>query len=88
MDCTICVAKTKAQISCAAHLFSICVFIKFIGRDLVFCLTSQSTIFQSCWDGATASWVFTSTLGSLKCLAQGDYMAVVGFEPCTSRSRV
>ena len=26
--------------------------------------------FQSFWDGATASWVFTSTLGTLKCLAQ------------------
>ena len=22
------------------------------------------TIVQSCWDGAVASWVFTSTLGS------------------------
>ena len=48
----------------------------------------RSTIFQSCWDGATASWVFTITLGSLKCLAQGHYTAVVGFEPWTSRSGV
>ena len=44
--------------------------------------------FQSCWDGATASLVFTSTLRSLKCLAQGHYTAVVGFEPWTSRSEV
>ena len=55
----------------------------------VFCLTSRSTIFQSCWDGATDSWVYISTLGSLKCLAQGHrYTAVVGFEICTSRSGV
>ena len=49
---------------------------------------SWSTTFQSFWDGATASWVFTSTLGTLKCLAQGHYMAVVGFKPWTSPSRV
>ena len=36
-----------------------------------FCLASRSTICQSCWDGATPSLVFTSTLGSLKCFAQG-----------------
>ena len=47
-------------------------------------LTSRSTIFKSFWDGAIASWVFTSTLGTLKCLAQGHYTAVVGFEPWTS----
>ena len=29
-----------------------------------FALTSRSTIVLSCWDGAIASWVFTSTLGS------------------------
>ena len=45
-----------------------------------FCLTPRSTIFQSCWDGTTAFWVFTSTLGSLKRLAQEIYTAVVGFE--------
>ena len=38
------------------------------------------------WDGATASWVFTSTLETLKLLAQGHYTVVVGFEPWTSRS--
>ena len=53
-----------------------------------FCLTSRSAIFQSFWDGATASWVFTSTLRTLKCLAQGHYTANVGFEPWTSRSGV
>ena len=36
---------------------------------------------------ATASWVFTSTLGSLQCLFKRHYMEVVGFEPWTSRSR-
>ena len=55
---------------------------------LFFCLTSRSTIFQSCWDGATASWVFTSTLGSLKSLSQGHDTSAVGFKPWTSRSRV
>ena len=45
------------------------------------CGLSRSTIFQSCWDGAITFWVFTSTLGSLKCLAQGHY---TGFEPGTS----
>ena len=43
---------------------------------------------QSFWDGATNFWVLTITLGTLKCLAQGYYMVVVGFEPWTSRSRV
>ena len=37
---------------------------------------------------ATASWVFTSTLESFKCLSQGHFMAVVGFEPWTSRSEI
>ena len=49
-----------------------------------FCLKSQSTILQSFWDGANAFWVFTSTLGTLHCLAQGHYTAVLGFEPWTS----
>ena len=35
-----------------------------------------------------ASLVFTSTLGSLKCLAHGHYTASVGFEPWTSCSGV
>ena len=40
-----------------------------------------------------ASWVFTTAdlpllLGSLKCLAQGHYTAVMGFEPWTSSSGV
>ena len=53
-----------------------------------FLLTSRSTILLSCWDGATASWVFTSTFGRLKYmfLTQGHYTAVVRFEPWTSRS--
>ena len=44
--------------------------------------------FSVIWDGATASWVFTSTLESLKCLAQGHYTSVVGFETWISRSGV
>ena len=51
-------------------------------------LTSQSTIFQSCWDGATASWVINQYFRGVKCLAQGHNTAAVGFEPPTSRSGV
>ena len=47
---------------------------------------SQSTIIQSCPDGATTSWVYTSTLGSYyKCLAQGhNLMTQAGVQPRTS----
>ena len=51
-------------------------------------LMSQSTIFQSCRDGATASWVINQYFRAVKCLAQGHNTAVVGFEPWTSRSGV
>ena len=51
-------------------------------------LTSQSTIFQSCRDGATASWVINQYVWGVKCLAQGHNTAAVGFEPPTFRSGV
>ena len=51
-------------------------------------LTSQSTIFQSCRDIATASWVINQYFRGVKCLAQGHNTAAVGFEPRTSRSGV
>ena len=51
-------------------------------------LTSQSTIFQSCRDGATASWAINQYFRGVKCLAQGHNTAAVGFEPQTSRSGV
>ena len=51
-------------------------------------LTSQSTIFQSRRDGATASWVINQYFRGVKCLAQGHNTAAVGFEPPTSRSGV
>ena len=51
-------------------------------------LTSQSTIFQSCRDGATASWVINQYFRGVTCLAQGHNTAAVGFEPPTSRSGV
>ena len=51
-------------------------------------LTSQSTIFQSCRDGATASWVINQYSRGVKCLAQGHNTAAVGLEPRTSRSGV
>ena len=43
-------------------------------------LTSQSTIFQSCRDGATASWVINQYFRGVKCLAQGHNTAAVGFK--------
>ena len=51
-------------------------------------LTSQSTIFQSCRDGAIASWVINQYFRGVKCLAQGHNTAAVGLEPWTSRSGV
>ena len=51
-------------------------------------LTSQSTIFQSCGDGAIASWVINQYFRGVKCLAQGHNTAAVGLEPRTSRSGV
>ena len=58
------------------HCFALVVLLSW----LVYGLMSWSTIFQSCWDGAIASCVFTGTLGSLKRLAQEHYTATVGFE--------
>ena len=51
-------------------------------------LTSQSTIFQSCRDGAIASWVINQYFRGVKWLAQGHNTAAVGLEPRTSRSGV
>ena len=51
-------------------------------------LTSQATIFQSCRDGVTASWVMNQYFRGVKCLAQGHNTAAVDFEPPTSRSGV
>ena len=51
-------------------------------------LTSQSTIFQLCRDGATASWVINQYFRGVKCLAQGHNTAAVGLEPPTSCSGV
>ena len=44
-------------------------------------LTSQSTIFQSYQDRATASWVINQYFRGVKCLAQGHNTAAVGLEP-------
>ena len=57
-------------------------------RWLCWGLTSQSTIFQSCRDGAIASWVINQYFLGVKCLAQGHNTAEVGLEPRTSRSGV
>ena len=55
---------------------------------LAFCLTSQSAIFSLFGTEPPLPEYLrnTNTLGTLKCLAQGHYTAVVGFEPWTSRS--
>ena len=55
---------------------------------LCWALTSQSTIFQSCRDGAITSWVINQYFRGVKCLAQGHNTAAVGLEPRTSRSGV
>ena len=47
-----------------------------------------ATIFQSCRDGAIASWVINQYFRGVKCLAQGHNTAEVGLEPRTSRSGV
>ena len=73
-----------------------CHFLGFVMRQLTWTpyvclcwgLTSQSTIFQSCRDGATASWVNNQYFRGVKCLAQGHNTAAVGLEPPTSRSGV
>ena len=57
-------------------------------KGLCWGLMSQSTIFQSCLDGATASWVINQYFRGVKCLAQGHNTAAVGIEPPTSRSGV
>ena len=61
------------------QLSSVSVWSKFV--CLCWGLMSQSTIFQSCRDGATASWVINQYFQGVKCLAQGHNTAVVGFEP-------
>ena len=61
-----------------AYLFTLtmsqCLFV-----CLCWGLTSQSTIFQSCRDGATASWVINQYFRGVKCLAQGHNTAAVGY---------
>ena len=75
--------SNSSEILC---LFSLPVSLIWFG--LCWGLTSQSTIFQSCRDGATASWVINQYFWGVKCLAQGHNTAAVGFEPPTSRSGV
>ena len=63
-------------------------YFKYFMVCLCWGLTSQSTIFQSCRDGATASWVINQYFRGVKYLAQGHNTAAVGFEPPTSRSEI
>ena len=66
--------KKALIISCAVTARLICAFV-FAYADCWFSLAAarMSTIFQSCREGAAASLVLTSTVGSLKCLAKGHY---------------
>ena len=72
-----------SESSLGAHVILLILFV-----CLCWGLTSQSTIFQSCRDGATASWVINQYFRGVKCLAQGHNTAAVGLEPPTSRSGV
>ena len=68
-----------------------CINIIYFGIIICLCwgLTFQSTIFQSCRDGAIASWVINQYFRGVKCLAQGhNTAAAVGFKSPTSRSGV
>ena len=100
--CMYCLSTNKTLIKkqCKKWLSSKCChFVKqyFYGIKLLhanvqcFCLcwglTSQSKFFQSCRDGATASWVINQYFRGVKCLAQGHNTVAVGFEPPTSRSK-
>ena len=80
--------KIKAPVT--VNPFSVFLLSDWSGLLFWFCwgLTSQSTIFQSCRDGAIASWVINQYFRGVKCLAQGHNTAAVGLEPRTSRSRV
>ena len=71
-----------------ALLQDVLLILNYWGFCLCWGLTSQSTIFQSCRDGATASWVINQYFRGVKCLAQGHNTAALGIEPPTSRSGV
>ena len=88
---------TRVIIKLLPQLFFVCrlfyIFpqfykLKWLVGWLCWGLTSQSTIFQSCRDGAIASWVINQYFRGVKCLAQGHNTAAVGLEPRTSRSGV
>ena len=79
---TICIQCSTVEILNGLRLFPVIV------GWLCWGLTSQSTIFQSCRDGAIASWVINQYFRGVKCLAQGHNTAAVGLEPRTSRSGV
>ena len=80
MTYTCCIQSFKVLASfwSCAHWFDL----------FVLSFKSQSTIFQSCRDGAIASWVINQYFRGVKCLAQGHNTAAVGLEPPTSRSGV
>ena len=50
-------------------------------------LWNQKQVFQSCWDGATISWVLPVLLGG-KCVLLKDTVPRVRIEPPTSRSGI
>ena len=92
--CSVHTVNNLCMFNCQCH-FYLCnrgpyVRLAFVCLFVCLCwgLTSQLTIFQSCRDGATASWVINQYFRGVKCLAQGHNTAAVGLEPPTSRSGV
>ena len=92
MCCPSILSSVMIKVNVPCDKFSSIIVIELIFVTLVgwLCwgLMSQSTIFQSCRDGAIASWVINQYFRRVKCLAQGHNTAAVGFEPRTSRSGV
>ena len=92
LDCHHDTGKSEDHWSCIAHLSAEDMLNSAVIEEkkiwLCWGLTSQSTIFQSCRDGAIASWVINQYFRGVKCLAQGHNTAAVGLEPQTSRSGV
>ena len=83
VECTVCLVSINQF-----KLLRFIPFINHLGWLVGLWFNVPVNNFSSCWDEATTSWVFTSTLGSLKCLAQGHYTATVEFEPWASSSGV
>ena len=79
---------TKTAILCIECLYTAIVVSNNGWLLVVLRLNVPVNNFQSCRDGAIASWVINQYFRGVKCLAQGHNTAAVGLEPRTSRSGV